>query len=248
MSNVQCREVNSSIRLLTWRGEHTRSRRKRMRLYTHCVRRKRAKDRECGSAYDGRFPVGWIKNSVLKRPRGQGNPLSRGTEGRPFRREGTHNAWGVCLLVCPIYTATASERTDVSRSFCPFYPHPPIFSLFLAHSLPLFRPRAHLAPRILAWTSPRCIVRPFEWSQPIGAPHDDFIMKKRNVRVDRTPLRSARGEVKATGRDRSGVRLRVPNVYRLADEKNRKERTKMSSKERKSERVILPPTSTSCRP
>lgn len=111
------------------------------------VRRKRAKDRECGSAYDGRFPVGWIKNSVLKRPRARDNPLSRGTEGRPFRREGTHNAWGVCLLVCPIYTATASVR----ENWC------------VALSLPFLSSPSDillLARAFLASFSPSCAPRP----------------------------------------------------------------------------------------
>lgn len=66
------------------------------------VRKKKgAKGKECGSVYDGRFPVGWIKNSVLKRPRARDNPLSKGTEGRPFRREGTTQCVGRVSLGVP---------------------------------------------------------------------------------------------------------------------------------------------------
>lgn len=67
------------------------------------------------------------------------------------------------------------------------------FSLsLLSLSLPRF-------PRISAWTSPRCIVRPLERFQPIGAPHDDFIMKKRNVRVDQTPFAICKGRCAGDG-------------------------------------------------
>ena len=53
---------------------------------------------------------------------GSGTTLCPGTEGAPFRREGTHNGAGrVSLGVCPIYTATASdyETRETSAPFCP---------------------------------------------------------------------------------------------------------------------------------
>lgn len=129
--------------------------------------------------------------------------MSWGTEGRPFRREGTHNAWGVCLLVCPIYTATASRagRAPMCRarslslssfSLSLFFALARFSLSLLSLSLPRF-------PRISAWTSPRCIVRPLERFQPIGAPHDDFIMKKRNVRVDQTPFAICKGRCAGDG-------------------------------------------------
>jgi len=179
------------------------------------VRKKRAKDRECGSAYDGRFPVGWIKNSVLKRPRAQDNPLSRGTEGCPFRREGTHNAWGVCLLVCPIYTATASEyETEKSQcvafSFCSFYPHP--LSLFLAFSH-IFRISFSLLS-LEHW----CGQAPDALWDPSGDPDQSvhrmtILLWKSETLGWIEPLYNLRG-VKLRWRDGRHVCLRVPNVYR----------------------------------
>lgn len=125
------------------------------------------------NGYDGRFPVDRIKNSVLKRP-APGQPFVARTEGAPFRREGTDNGAGrVSLGVCPIYTATASETAD---------------SLSLLSPLSFLLPLPWHPSGILARTSPRCIVGPLGRSRPIGPAHDDFIMKKRNVRVDRTPF------------------------------------------------------------
>lgn len=74
-------------------------------------------------------------------------------------------------------------------------------------SLLLFAPLPCAPFGILARTSPRCIVEPLERSQPIGPAHDDFIMKKRNARVDRTPFsREGRERHRGTGT----VSLRVP--------------------------------------
>lgn len=228
------RETNSSIRLSIWRGEHTRSRRKRMRPKVLArVRRKRAKDRECGSAYDGRFPVGWIKNSILKRPRARDNPLSRGTEGRPFRREGTYNAWGVCLLVCPIYTATVRENSDVSRSLSlwPFLFLPSgIFSFSLAHSLPLFRPLMCTSPHeYRRGQAPDVLWDPSSDPSQSGYRMTILLWKSETLGWIE-PLCNPRG-VRRRRRDRSGVR--VLNVYRLADEKHGKERTKTVMPRRK---------------
>jgi len=113
---------------------------------------------------------------------------------------------GACVSWCALFTqrqppSMRQKREPMCRilSLCSFYPHSFSFSFsrFQSHISCLF---FALALRILVWTSLRCIVEPFERSQPIGVPHDDFIMKKRNVRVDRTPLQSARDETRATER------------------------------------------------
>ena len=86
------------------------------------------------------------KLSFKATARDRDNPLSKGIEGCPFRREGTHNAWGVCLLVCPIYTTTASEHKTgesqcVAFSLFLSLPFLPLFSLFLLYFVSLSHPR-----------------------------------------------------------------------------------------------------------
>lgn len=119
------------------------------------------------NGYDGRFPVERIKNSVFKRP-APGQPFVQGQKGHPSDERARTMARGVCLLVCALFT----QR------------QPPTMRQKTLSFLPLCRAPSEIS----AWTSPRCIVGPFERSQPIGPAHDDFIMKNRNVRVDRTPF------------------------------------------------------------
>ena len=134
--------------------------------YIH-VNKPRKGDTENG--YDGRFPVDRIKNSVLKRP-ALGQPFVQGQKGHPSDERARTMARGVCLLVCALFTQRQPPTTRHGRPLLLFAP----------------LPRAPFG--ILARTSPRCIVEPLERSQPIGPAHDDFIMKKRNARVDRTPF------------------------------------------------------------
>lgn len=140
----------------------------------------------------------------------------RGQKGAPSD-ERAHTMRGACVSWCALFTqrqppSMRQERANVSRSLSTLFTLPLILSLAFTRIFPcLF---LTLAPRILVWTSPRFIVGPFERSQPIGAPHDDFIMKKRNVRVDRTPLQSARDKTRATGRDTSAC---VSRMFTVAD-------------------------------
>lgn len=101
--------------------------------------RKRARDGECGGAYDGRFPVGRIKNSVLKRP-WPGQPFVKGDRRAPLHTRGHAQCVGACVSwralftqrQPPEYETTESRRVAVSLSICPFYPRPPSFSLSLS--------------------------------------------------------------------------------------------------------------------
>lgn len=168
---------------------------------------------------------------------------------------------GACVSWCALFTqrqppSMRQKRANVSRSLS-FYPRSLFLSFSRFHScIPC--PFLALALRILVWTSLRCIVKPFERSQPIGAPHDDFIMKKQNARVDRTPSQSAKGETRATGRATRPLACLecLPSLVKCSSEL--KKEKKIQKKDwiktprrdrRKSERVIpLATSAVSCRP
>jgi len=114
---------------------------------------------------------------------------------------------GAYVSWCALFTqrqppSIRQERANVSRSLS--------FSLYRFYSVLSFSLifRISFSPSPLEYWCGQAsgtLWDPSSDSSQSGAPYDDFIMKKRNVRVDRTPLQSAR--------DGRHVRLRVSNVY-----------------------------------
>jgi len=136
-----------------------------------------------------------------------GQPFVKGDRRVPLQTRGHTQCVGRVSLGVPYLHSDSLRVWDRRESQCVAFSLSALFTLTLSLSFSFFRFQSHisclffaLALRILVWTSLRCIVGPFERSQPIGVPHDDFIMKKRNVRVDRTPLQSARDETRPTER------------------------------------------------